>query len=212
MSSTAEISFSLNDLSPEMLAQFQQRLQRLQDLATRRSTVALKIGKVPDLLVPDSLVKLLLQALQQAAAGKKVVLMEADAEISPEKAAIYNGLLNPQKAAASQRYLAEKDPRKYSMLRTSVVPTMLKAGVGPNVIPSEAEATLDIRALPDENIEKFYADMKRVIGDPAVEIAPMPMTLAVPMRPRESSPKTIGCIITLSSSSKSAREALRCRK
>ena len=34
------------------------------------------------------------------------------------------------------------------MLRTSVVPTMLKAGVGANVIPSEAEATLDIRALP----------------------------------------------------------------
>jgi acetylornithine deacetylase/succinyl-diaminopimelate desuccinylase-like protein len=34
------------------------------------------------------------------------------------------------------------------MLRTSVVPTMFKAGVGANVIPSEAEATLDIRALP----------------------------------------------------------------
>ena len=42
------------------------------------------------------------------------------------------------------------------MLRTSVVPTMLKAGVGPNVIPSEAEATIDIRALPDEDIAKFY--------------------------------------------------------
>ena len=94
---------------------------------------------------------------------------------TPDKAAIYNGLLNPQKAAASQRYLAEKDPRKYSMLRTSVVPTMLKAGVGPNVIPSEAEATLDIRALPDENLEKFYAEMTRVIGDPAVKIAPLPM-------------------------------------
>ena len=40
------------------------------------------------------------------------------------------------------------------MLRTSVVPTMLKAGVGANVIPSEAEATLDIRALPDENIDE----------------------------------------------------------
>ena len=62
------------------------------------------------------------------------------------------------------------------MLRTSVVPTMLKAGVGPNVIPSEAEATLDIRALPDEDIPAFYAAMQKIIGDPAVKIVPLPPT------------------------------------
>ena len=60
------------------------------------------------------------------------------------------------------------------MLRTSVVPTMLKAGVGANVIPSEAEATLDIRALPDENVDRFYAEMAKVIADPAVKIEPLP--------------------------------------
>ena len=95
---------------------------------------------------------------------------------TPEKAAVYNGLLNPATAEASQRYLMENEPSRYSMLRTSVVPTMLKAGVGPNVIPSEAEATLDIRALPDENIPAFYEEMKRIIGDPAVKIVPMVMT------------------------------------
>src|SRR5215469_15148856 len=62
------------------------------------------------------------------------------------------------------------------MLRTSVVPTMLKAGVGANVIPSEAEATLDIRALPDEDIAKFYAEMAKVIDDPQVKIVPLPAT------------------------------------
>jgi acetylornithine deacetylase/succinyl-diaminopimelate desuccinylase-like protein len=51
---------------------------------------------------------------------------------------------------------------------------MLKAGVGPNVIPSEAEATLDIRALPGEDVEKFYAEMAKVIADPAVKIVPLP--------------------------------------
>ena len=91
---------------------------------------------------------------------------------TPEKAARYNALLNPQTAGAAQRYLAEKEPQLYSMLRTSVVPTMLKAGVGPNVIPSEAEATLDIRALPDEDIAKFYAEMQKVIADPQVKIVP----------------------------------------
>src|SRR5580698_1977570 len=68
---------------------------------------------------------------------------------APDTAERYKALLDPQRSVAARRYLAEKDPRHYSMLCTSVVPTMFKAGVGPNVIPSEAEATLDIRALPD---------------------------------------------------------------
>jgi len=95
---------------------------------------------------------------------------------TPEKAARYNALLNPATADAAQRYLAQHEPGAYSMLRTSVVPTMLKAGVGANVIPSEAEATLDIRALPDENIQNFYTEMAKVIDDPQVKIEPLPMT------------------------------------
>src|ERR1700733_6746661 len=92
----------------------------------------------------------------------------------PEKAARYNALLNPRTSEAAQRYLAEYEPQSSSMLRTSVVPTMLKAGVGANVIPSEAEATLDIRALPDEDIAKFYAAMGKIIDDPQVKIVPLP--------------------------------------
>ena len=85
-------------------------------------------------------------------------------------------LMDPQRSAAAQKYLRENEPGLYSMLRTSVVPTMLKAGVGPNVIPSEAEATLDIRALPDENIPQFYESMRKIIADPAVKIEPLPAT------------------------------------
>jgi acetylornithine deacetylase/succinyl-diaminopimelate desuccinylase-like protein len=95
---------------------------------------------------------------------------------TPEKAARYNALLNPQTAEEAQRYLRENEQMAYSMLRTSVVPTMMKAGVGANVIPSEGEATLDIRALPDEDIPKFYAEMGKVIGDPEVKIVPLPAT------------------------------------
>jgi len=94
----------------------------------------------------------------------------------PDKAARYRALLDPQRAPQVQRYFAENEPSVYSMIRTSVVPTMLKAGVGANVIPSEAEATLDIRALPGEDIDEFYAEMKRVINDPAVKIVPIPAT------------------------------------
>jgi acetylornithine deacetylase/succinyl-diaminopimelate desuccinylase-like protein len=93
---------------------------------------------------------------------------------TPEQAANYKALFNSKTAAAAQKYLRENEPGRYSMLRTSVVPTMLKAGVGPNVIPSEAEATIDIRALPGEDLDKFYAEMGKVIGDPAVKIVPLP--------------------------------------
>jgi hypothetical protein len=37
---------------------------------------------------------------------------------SPEKASRYNGLVDPARTAASQRYLAEFEPQRYSMLRT----------------------------------------------------------------------------------------------
>ena len=43
-----------------------------------------------------------------------------------------------------------------------------------NVIPSHAEAMLDIRALPDEDMTKFFAEIERVIGDPAVKVVPQP--------------------------------------
>src|SRR4030095_1678102 len=85
----------------------------------------------------------------------------------PESAARYRQLLSTQPPASLQRYFAEKEPSHYSMLRTSIVPTMLKAGVGPNVIPSVAEATFDVRALPDEDIPRLFADVTRVIGDEA---------------------------------------------
>ena len=63
---------------------------------------------------------------------------------------------SPRHSAEAQRWLAEHDPSKYSMLRTSVVPTMLKAGVGPNVIPSEAEATLDIRCAARRRYHRSF--------------------------------------------------------
>ena len=91
---------------------------------------------------------------------------------SPDDAARYRGVLDPDKAPAIREYLAQNDPGTYSMLHTSISPNIIKAGFQVNVIPSEAEATLDIRALPDENIAAFYDLMRKVINDPAVELIP----------------------------------------
>ena len=51
-----------------------------------------------------------------------------------------------------------------SMLRTSVVPTIVRGGFRENVIPAEAEATLDVRALPDENMDELMATLRNLIN------------------------------------------------
>lgn len=92
-----------------------------------------------------------------------------------DDAARYRGLFDSGRRLEVERYLAEHEPQHYSLLRTSVVPTMMSAGFRRNVIPSEAEATFDIRALPDENAEAFYTEIRRIVADPNVEVVPEPV-------------------------------------
>ncbi len=94
---------------------------------------------------------------------------------SPEQAARYNGLANPDRSAAIQEHLRANEPAHYSMLRTSISPTIFHAGYRNNVIPAAAEATLDIRALPGEDLDAFFAELKRKIGDDQVEIQRQPL-------------------------------------
>ena len=89
-----------------------------------------------------------------------------------EEADRYNDLFDPAKSAASREYLAEHEPGRYSMLHTSISPDIISGGFQINVIPSQAEATVDIRALPDENMPAFYDMMRKVINDPAVQVIP----------------------------------------
>jgi len=109
--------------------------------------------------------------LHLAAAVATRAYFERLATISPpDQAFRYNHVADPAHTAEIQRYLAEHEPGNYSMLRTSIVPTIIQGGFRSNVIPSQAEATLDIRALPDENMNQLYEEMRRVIGDAAVEV------------------------------------------
>jgi acetylornithine deacetylase/succinyl-diaminopimelate desuccinylase-like protein len=95
------------------------------------------------------------------------------AEISaPEDAYRYLNVENEEESDAIQRHFLETFPYHYSISRTSVVPTVIDAGFRRNVIPSEATAMLDIRMLPDENVEEFYEKLAAVIDDPRVEIVP----------------------------------------
>lgn len=88
----------------------------------------------------------------------------------PAEAERYLSLVDGKGAEAAQEYFAAKEPSVYSTLRTSISPNIVKGGYLVNIIPSEAEASLDIRALPDEDMANLLAEMKRVINNSRVEI------------------------------------------
>ncbi len=96
------------------------------------------------------------------------------AEIAaPDAARHYRDVLSddPQKRRAADDWLFEHEPAHSSMLRTSVSPNIFTGGYRSNVIPSEAKATLDVRALPDEDPEAFLAQVAAIVDDPAIEVA-----------------------------------------
>jgi acetylornithine deacetylase/succinyl-diaminopimelate desuccinylase-like protein len=91
---------------------------------------------------------------------------------SDEDAHRFNNVENPDETAEIQQHFLKTFPYHYSIMRTSVVPTVVEAGFRKNVIPSQASAILDIRMLPDENVDAFYQRLAEVIDDPRVTIVP----------------------------------------
>jgi acetylornithine deacetylase/succinyl-diaminopimelate desuccinylase-like protein len=90
----------------------------------------------------------------------------------PEQAERYRHIVNPARRAEIENHFAKHELGHHSILRTSISPTMITAGFRSNVIPSEAEAYLDVRALPDEDMDQFVAELRRVIADPKVDVIP----------------------------------------
>jgi acetylornithine deacetylase/succinyl-diaminopimelate desuccinylase-like protein len=56
-------------------------------------------------------------------------------------------------------------------MRNTIAPVFLKAGFRGNVIPGSAEATLNLRIIPGTDIQKFIAQIRKVVNDPRVEVA-----------------------------------------
>ena len=105
------------------------------------------------------------------------VFFQRLAKISPpEEAFLFAHLEDPVEGPKVQETLRHSKSRSLltynSMLRTSLSPTLIHGGFRNNVIPAEAEATVDLRAVPDEEMESFLAELRRLINDPAVEIIP----------------------------------------
>jgi acetylornithine deacetylase/succinyl-diaminopimelate desuccinylase-like protein len=87
----------------------------------------------------------------------------------------------------AQRVISDTNPQWGAMMRDSIAPTMLNAGVRPNVIPGEARAILNIRLLPGDTIDVLLVELRKLVNDPQVRLDVQPNAgLAAPPSSLES--------------------------
>jgi acetylornithine deacetylase/succinyl-diaminopimelate desuccinylase-like protein len=91
-----------------------------------------------------------------------------------ETARSMRALETPQRLELAAGRLSEMSPVWNSMLRDSVAPTQLRAGMHSNVVPSEARANLDVRLLPGNSIDALVAQLQKAVNDPHIRFAVVP--------------------------------------
>lgn len=64
-----------------------------------------------------------------------------------------------------------RSPSTDAMIRTTTAPTVIRAGIKDNVLPSEATALVNFRLLPGDSIREVLDHVRRAVNDPGVEIA-----------------------------------------
>lgn len=64
----------------------------------------------------------------------------------------------------------EKSPQAAAMIRTTMVPTIIQAGVKDNVIPTVAKATVNLRLLPGDLSDAVTEQVRKKINDERVKI------------------------------------------
>jgi acetylornithine deacetylase/succinyl-diaminopimelate desuccinylase-like protein len=95
--------------------------------------------------------------------------------IEPDDTAKWMRVLDtPDRGDHAQRVLSDMSPMWNSMLRDTIAPTVLQAGVRANVIPSEAKAVLNVRLLPGDTIDVLVNDLNKLVNDPMVKLDVMP--------------------------------------
>jgi acetylornithine deacetylase/succinyl-diaminopimelate desuccinylase-like protein len=124
-----------------------------------------------------------------AAAIAKIAAYEAPVQLNSVTRAYFEGLApvededtgkwmraleSPDRADHAARWISSASPIWNSMLRDTIAPTMLQAGIRQNVVPSEARGVLNIRLLPGNSLDPLLAKLQQLAGDPQVrfEIEP----------------------------------------
>ncbi len=87
----------------------------------------------------------------------------------------------------AKRVVSDASPLWNAMLRDTIAPTVLTAGVANNVIPAEARANLNVRLLPGNTIDAVMNELNKLVNDPQVRLEVQPnVGLAAPPSSLES--------------------------
>jgi acetylornithine deacetylase/succinyl-diaminopimelate desuccinylase-like protein len=83
-------------------------------------------------------------------------------------------LESSDRAEHAQRVISETNAEWGAMMRDTIAPTMLSAGVRANVIPGEARAMLNVRLLPGDTIDVLVGALTKLVNDPQVRLEIQP--------------------------------------
>jgi carboxypeptidase PM20D1 len=61
-------------------------------------------------------------------------------------------------------------PETDASIRTTTAPTLLRAGVKENVLPSQSQAVVNFRILPGDSSQDVIAHVEETVGDPRVRV------------------------------------------
>ena len=79
-------------------------------------------------------------------------------------------LQSSDRAEHAARFISDANPTWNAMLRDTVTPTMLQAGIRTNVVPSEARGVINVRLLPGNMIDSLVAKLQKLVNDPQVRL------------------------------------------
>ena len=70
------------------------------------------------------------------------------------------------------RQLAQS-PLTNALLRTTVAPTIFRAGIKDNVLPTQANAVINLRIMPGESTATALGHVQKSIADPNIKLTPL---------------------------------------
>jgi acetylornithine deacetylase/succinyl-diaminopimelate desuccinylase-like protein len=125
-------------------------------------TLARALVKIGEYRFPARVIPATREELAADAKLEKPPIAEAEARVAAQG-----------KVSDEDEKVLATDRLVNAHLRTTCVTTQLQGSPQDNVLPTSAEAIVNCRILPDETREDTTATLQRVVGDPAVEIAPV---------------------------------------
>ncbi|HKV04395.1 MAG TPA: M20/M25/M40 family metallo-hydrolase [Candidatus Acidoferrales bacterium] len=120
-----------------------------------------------------------------AAAIAKIGTYEAPVQFNSVTRAYFGGLASiedeetskwmralesPDRGEHAARWISDANPVWNAMVRDTVTPTMLEAGIRQNVVPSTARGVLNIRLLPGNQLSPLLAKLQQLVNDPQVRL------------------------------------------